>query len=118
MATPAVTPQAPTAWDENGNPAQPQQPAATGVTAWDEQGNPVSQPPKQDAGFLPTVGKDVVEGAKGLLQFAKDFVEHGTNEYDPENPIAKGLAQQWNSSVQAKNRMQESFKKGDTLGVV
>jgi hypothetical protein len=41
MATPAVTPQA-TAWDEQGNPTQPQQPAATSASAWDEQGNPVT----------------------------------------------------------------------------
>ena len=74
--------------------------------------------PPSDAGFLPTVASDVGGAAKGLLQFAKEFVEHGTNEYDPENPVTKVLAQQWNESMQAKSRMQEAFKKGDTLGVV
>lgn len=44
MATPAVTP---TAWDEDGNPVQPN----TSAQAWDENGNPVqaAAPPKPEA---------------------------------------------------------------------
>jgi YD repeat-containing protein len=82
MATPAVTPQAATAWDEQGNPVQAQQPAATGATAWDEQGNPVSQaaPQQQDSdsdeipetsygaatwGAVKNLGKDTLSAVKG-----------------------------------------------------
>lgn len=83
MATPAVTPQA-TAWDENGQPVQAQQPAATGATAWDEQGNPVQQqaPPTQSDpdeipetsygeatwGAVKNLGKDTVGAVKGAAK--------------------------------------------------
>lgn len=84
MATPAVTPQAATAWDEQGNPVQAQQPAAMGATAWDEQGNPVQTAPAQKEtdpdeipetsygaatwGAIKNLGKDTLGAVKGAAK--------------------------------------------------
>jgi hypothetical protein len=64
MATPAVTPQ-PTAWDEQGNPVQAQQPAASGATAWDEQGNPIAQQAAQPQGDYLSKTEEFIHGAAG-----------------------------------------------------
>jgi hypothetical protein len=142
MATPAVTPQ-PTAWDEQGNPVQPQQSNATGATAWDEQGNPVAAGAGQDQGTdwekeitnLPvTVAQEVGDTAKGAFDMASapakhlgkaiqalakgNFAEAGTHFLNSLHAaeggeVADSILQ---SSKQAKDRMMESAKKGDALG--
>lgn len=108
MADGAVTP--PPGYTIDQPPAQSTLPPGYAI----EGQEPEQQP---DAGFLPTVGKDVVSAGKGLLDFAKEFVVHG-QPYDPENPVAKVLSSQWDSSMQAKGRMMESAEKGDSLGVI
>lgn len=141
MATPAVT-----AWDENGNPVQPAQPAATGVTAWDENGNPI-QPQQQAQGDYLSKTEDVIHrgsaalaqdvggAAKGIWDMAtapaqhlhaaikslvnRDYVAAGTSflqslASDPGSQIADA---QLKSSYEAGQRMIESAKKGDVLGV-
>jgi hypothetical protein len=114
MATPAVTPQAATAWDEQGNPVQPAQPAATGATAWDENGNPV-QSADEDKGFFATVGSDIHKAGKGIM----DFLTSSFNDKPTEGTVVdKALSAQWDSSMQAKGRMMDAAKEGDTLGVV
>lgn len=142
MATPAVTSQAATAWDEQGNPVQPQQPAATGATAWDENGNPVKAPPPSDINQvnsdIQTEGAlrdDVVGAAKSVANVATAPAVHLKNaitslahgEYSDaamhflhsftDDPAGQIVDQQLQSSSQAKDRMIEAGKNGDALGV-
>lgn len=73
--------------------------------------------PKQQPSLLGTIGSDVAGMGKGMLEMAGMFAQPGMGVYDPNSPVAKMLAQQWDASVQAKNRMVDAAKKGDWLGV-
>lgn len=99
--------------------AQPSQPSS-GVKLDLSQSQPVngSAAPAEKPGLVSTVGSDLAGMGKGLLDFASEYIQHGMTPYDPENPLIKVLSSQWDSSVQAKNRMMDAAKKGDALGVV
>lgn len=121
METPAVTPQAATAWDESGNPVQPQQPPTSGATTtWDESGTPVQaaqQQPDEDKGFLETAGSDIASAGKSFV----DFLRRSFTEKPDEQKgtvVDQALSAQWDSSMQAKQRMMDAAEKGDALGVV
>lgn len=102
-----------------GAVAQPSQPSG-GVKLNLSQSQPVngSTAPAEKPGLVSTVGSDLAGMGKGLLDFASEYIQHGMTPYDPENPLIKVLSSQWDSSVQAKNRMMDAAKKGDALGVV
>jgi len=76
MATPTITPQAATAWDEQGNPVQPQQPTSTGATAWDETGTPIQpkQPSIIDKAW--EVGQTAYHDVGAAAKSVGDLVDH------------------------------------------
>lgn len=102
-----------------GATAQPSSQPSGGVKLDLSQSQPVngSAAPAEKPGLVSTVGSDLAGMGKGLLQFASDYIQHG-QPYDPENPLIKVLSSQWDSSVQAKNRMMDAAKKGDALGAI
>jgi hypothetical protein len=64
------------------------------------------------------IAQDLAGAGKGIFKFARDFFSDKENgDYDSDSPIGKMLDSVWNSSVQAKNRMIQSAKAGDWLGV-
>lgn len=145
-------------------------PTGTGVTLDFSKAQPIAAnnpQPSQQPGFLSTLGSDVMELGKGIVelpgkavayavagqpdqstqaqleqaqeahksavykQFSNDI--HAGNysraffglrelfnpHYDDQNdPLSQMMTAQWDSSARAKQRMIESAKKGDTLGVI